>query len=210
MVKGTSVVRTQNTSRARRSTKTAEKVFGTNNNRDLGSRNGALGSRNGALGSRNGALGSRNGDPGSRNGDPGSRNRAPGSRNGAPGSRNGALGRLTTKTAENKIYKLTQVECKTLNINNDKYHDELFEIYSDKDSHNIKRYTLKTKTGYTFRNLFYWHHMIRKTSDSMQFKIAIKDIIKTPFGKIYIYNCINDSWFTTDYVTLTFEKINEQ
>ena len=113
-------------------------------------------------------------------------------------------------TAENKIYKLTQVECKTLNIDNAKYHGELFEIYPVKDSHNIKRYTLK-KGSEIFESLFYWHHLIRKTSDSMQFKIAIKDIKDTPFGNKYIdfKNCNNDSWFFTDYVTLTFEKINK-
>ena len=122
-----------------------------------------------------------------------------------------APGRPTVaKTAEHKIYKLTQVECKTLNIDNAKYHGELFEIYPVKDSHNIKRYTLK-KGSEIFESLFYWHHLIRKTSDSMQFKIAIKDIKDTPFGNKYIdfKNCNNDSWFFTDYVTLTFEKINK-
>ena len=120
-------------------------------------------------------------------------------------------GRLTAKTAKKQIpYKLTQVECKTLNIDNAKYHGELFEIYPVKDSHNIKRYTLK-KGSEIFESLFYWHHLIRKTSDSMQFKIAIKDIKDTPFGNKYIdfKNCNNDSWFFTDYVTLTFEKINK-
>ena len=46
----------------------------------------------------------------------------------------------------------------------------------------------------------------------MQFKIAIENIKDTPFGNKYIdfTKCKNGKkWFTTDYVTLTFKKINK-